>query len=105
MNHSFENQVALVTGAASGIGLATARAFSEAGAAVALIEMDENAAGARSSNCSWPGASPKIALPAPTRNILRDQMLNDNPTIETAVAVIGGGLAGLYAGKLLRSIG
>lgn len=32
-------------------------------------------------------------------------MLNDNPTIETAVAVIGGGLAGLYAGKLLRSMG
>jgi NAD(P)-dependent dehydrogenase (short-subunit alcohol dehydrogenase family) len=42
MNHSFENQVALVTGAASGIGLATARAFAEAGSAVALIDIDEN---------------------------------------------------------------
>jgi NAD(P)-dependent dehydrogenase (short-subunit alcohol dehydrogenase family) len=45
MNHSFENQVALVTGGASGIGLATTRAFAEAAAAVALIDIDENAVG------------------------------------------------------------
>lgn len=36
MNISFENKVALVTGAGSGIGLATAKAFAEAGAAVVL---------------------------------------------------------------------
>jgi NAD(P)-dependent dehydrogenase (short-subunit alcohol dehydrogenase family) len=39
VNLSFENKVALVTGAASGIGLATARAFAEAGAAVALADV------------------------------------------------------------------
>ena len=33
MNWSFKDKVALVTGAASGIGLATAKAFAEAGAA------------------------------------------------------------------------
>ena len=38
MTISFENKVALVTGAASGLGLATARAFAEAGAAVALAD-------------------------------------------------------------------
>ena len=43
MNLSFENKVALVTGAASGIGLATARAFAEAGAAVALADVNEAA--------------------------------------------------------------
>lgn len=35
---SFENKVALVTGAASGLGLATAKAFAEAGAAVVLAD-------------------------------------------------------------------
>jgi NAD(P)-dependent dehydrogenase (short-subunit alcohol dehydrogenase family) len=38
MNLSFENKVALVTGAGSGIGLATAKAFAEAGAAVVLAD-------------------------------------------------------------------
>ena len=40
MNSSFENKVALVTGAASGMGLATAKAFAEAGAAVALADVN-----------------------------------------------------------------
>src|SRR5438874_7353163 len=43
MNLTFENQVALVTGAGSGMGLATAEAFAEAGAAVALVDMNEAA--------------------------------------------------------------
>ena len=44
MNISFENQVALVTGAASGLGFATAKAFAEAGAAVVLADWNEKAA-------------------------------------------------------------
>ena len=46
MKFTFENQVALVTGAASGIGLATAQAFAKAGAAVALADVNGDAAGA-----------------------------------------------------------
>ena len=42
MNLSFENKVALVTGAASGMGLATAQAFAEAGAAVVLADFKED---------------------------------------------------------------
>jgi NAD(P)-dependent dehydrogenase (short-subunit alcohol dehydrogenase family) len=38
MNISFENKVALVTGAASGLGLATAKAFAASGAAVVLAD-------------------------------------------------------------------
>src|SRR6201996_7523820 len=41
MQISFENKVALVTGAASGLGLATARAFAKAGAAVVLADWNE----------------------------------------------------------------
>ena len=39
----FSGKVALITGAASGMGLATARAFAEAGAAVVLADIDEDA--------------------------------------------------------------
>jgi len=38
MEISFENKVALVTGAGSGMGLVTAKAFAESGAAVVLAD-------------------------------------------------------------------
>ena len=38
--YDFTGQVALVTGAGSGMGLATARAFAEAGAAVVLADIN-----------------------------------------------------------------
>ena len=41
--YNFTGQVALITGAASGMGLATARAFAEAGAAVVLADRNEAA--------------------------------------------------------------
>ena len=43
MNSFYNDKVALVTGAASGMGLATARAFAEAGAAVTLADISEDA--------------------------------------------------------------
>jgi NAD(P)-dependent dehydrogenase (short-subunit alcohol dehydrogenase family) len=43
MNESFKGKVALVTGASSGMGLATAQAFAEAGAAVVLADFKEDA--------------------------------------------------------------
>ncbi|MER5834761.1 glucose 1-dehydrogenase [Streptomyces sp. NPDC002130] len=41
--YDFSGQVALVTGAASGMGLATARAFADSGAAVVLADVDHDA--------------------------------------------------------------
>ena len=49
---SFDNKVALVTGAAAGMGLATARAFAEAGAAVVLADVKEEAVQAEAGNGS-----------------------------------------------------
>lgn len=43
ITYDFKGQVALVTGAASGMGLATARAFANAGAAVTLADVSEAA--------------------------------------------------------------
>ncbi|MFJ3505659.1 MULTISPECIES: SDR family NAD(P)-dependent oxidoreductase [Streptomyces] len=44
--YDFTGQVAFVTGASSGMGLATARAFAQAGAAVGLADIDETAVSA-----------------------------------------------------------
>ncbi|MFI6519749.1 SDR family NAD(P)-dependent oxidoreductase [Spirillospora sp. NPDC050679] len=41
--YDFSGQVAFVTGAASGMGLATARAFADSGAAVVLADLDRDA--------------------------------------------------------------
>ncbi len=43
MNISFEDKVALVTGAGSGLGMATAKAFAESGASVVLADWNEKA--------------------------------------------------------------
>src|SRR4029453_2093516 len=42
-SYDFAGQVALVTGASSGMGLATARAFAHAGAAVVLADINKTA--------------------------------------------------------------
>jgi len=44
--YDFTGQVALVTGASSGMGLATAQAFAEAGAAVVLADINDQTLGA-----------------------------------------------------------
>ncbi len=40
-SYDFSGQVALITGAASGMGRVTAKAFSDAGAAVVLVDRDD----------------------------------------------------------------
>src|SRR5690349_22432333 len=51
----FTGKVALVTGAASGMGLATARAFAEAGAAVVLADFREDVASAEAQKLAAAG--------------------------------------------------
>src|SRR3954447_4654556 len=52
---SFVGKVALVTGAASGMGLATAKAFAEAGAALALADVNEAAVRAAANDLAAAG--------------------------------------------------
>jgi NAD(P)-dependent dehydrogenase (short-subunit alcohol dehydrogenase family) len=53
--YDFTNQVALVTGAASGIGLAAVTAFAEAGAAVMLADVNEQAISAATADLAAAG--------------------------------------------------
>ena len=55
MNLSFGNKVALVTGAAAGMGLATAQAFAEAGAAVVLADFKGDAVKAQAQKLTAAG--------------------------------------------------
>ncbi len=51
----FENKVAIVTGAASGIGLATAKKFASEGAHVVIADLNEVNAKAAAQECTGPG--------------------------------------------------
>jgi NAD(P)-dependent dehydrogenase (short-subunit alcohol dehydrogenase family) len=55
MNISFKGKVALVTGAGSGLGLATAKAFAASGASVALADWNEKAAQAAAAELTFRG--------------------------------------------------
>jgi NAD(P)-dependent dehydrogenase (short-subunit alcohol dehydrogenase family) len=64
--YDFEDQVALVTGASSGMGLATARAFAHARASVVLADIDEAKKGgrARTGPSLMPFVRPRDAYPS-----------------------------------------
>lgn len=62
MNYSLENKVALVTGAASGIGLATARAYAEAGASVVLADLNAEAVQAAAKELIAKGGKAKAII-------------------------------------------
>jgi len=56
MNEDFKGKVAFVTGAAAGIGLATSRAFGEAGASVVLVDLDADDTQAAAAEVAKTGA-------------------------------------------------
>ena len=67
----FTGQVALVTGASSGMGLAAAQAFAEAGAAVALVDINADAVQAaavvaRVSDTPWDALMPAVDVKGAT---------------------------------------
>jgi NAD(P)-dependent dehydrogenase (short-subunit alcohol dehydrogenase family) len=79
----FTGKVALVTGASSGMGLAAAHAFGEAGAAVALVDLNADAAQAAADDLSAAGHQ-VLALTCDVAN--EDQVA---ATIAQTVAAFG----------------
>ena len=66
--HQLEQKIAIVTGAGSGLGEATARRLAAAGACVTCVDLDEERAGrtAAAIDASTPAAS-EVVHPASTR--------------------------------------
>ena len=59
--YNFKGQVALVTGAAKGMGLATARMFTESGAYVLLADIDGDLAAKDAERIVSSRAAPQLA--------------------------------------------
>lgn len=83
MNISFENKVALVTGAASGLGLATAKAFAEAGARVVLADWNEKEVQAAAKEIARDGHE-TLAIPCDVSDDAQVEAM-----VEEAVAAFG----------------
>ena len=89
MNISFENQVALVTGAASGLGLATAKAFAESGASVVLADWNQKEVQAAAKEIAGNVRDKAVAGAK-----VADQTVRENPYQAIAIGVGVGMVAG-----------
>jgi NAD(P)-dependent dehydrogenase (short-subunit alcohol dehydrogenase family) len=83
VRYDFSGQVALVTGASSGMGLATAQAFAQAGAAVVLTDINHDAVHAAASDLTAAGHQ---ALAVTCDVSSEDQVA---AMVDTAVATFG----------------
>ncbi|MEI5672248.1 MULTISPECIES: SDR family NAD(P)-dependent oxidoreductase [unclassified Nocardioides] len=79
----FDGRVAVITGAARGIGFGTAQRFSEEGAAVAVVDLDESAA-----------AEAAASLPGTAVGIGAD--VSDKASVDAAIARVVEELGGIH---------
>jgi NAD(P)-dependent dehydrogenase (short-subunit alcohol dehydrogenase family) len=81
--YDFKGQVALVTGASSGMGLATARAFAAHGTSVALADVDEDALHAATDELTASGHQVlSVVCTSPTK--ARSRPLSSRPSRRSA---------------------
>jgi len=76
MNISFEGKVALITGAASGLGFATAKAFAESGASVALADWNAKAVDAAAEDLNAQGHKTLAIVCDVSNDVQVEEMVN-----------------------------
>ena len=81
----FDGRVAVVTGAARGIGFGTATRFAEEGASVAVLDLDEAAAADAAAKLGGPGTHLGVGCD-----------VSDAASVDAAVARVVGDLGGLH---------
>lgn len=94
--YDFKGQVPLVTGASSGMGLATARAFAEAGAAVVLADVKEEAVQAAARKLAAAGHR-AIAVTCDVSNDVQVEAMVDRAVAEFGRLDIAFNNAGIMA--------
>ncbi len=83
----FDGRVAVITGAARGIGFGTATRFAEEGASVAVVDLDETAAGEAADRLPVVGGARAIGIAAD---------VSDGPSVEAAVDRVVAELGGIH---------
>src|SRR4051794_3687551 len=83
----YDGRVAVVTGAARGIGFGCATRFAEEGASVAVIDLDESAASE---------AAAKLPLQGDAKSVGIGADVSDNDSVEAAVARVVDELGGIH---------
>ncbi|MCL2541137.1 MAG: 3-oxoacyl-ACP reductase FabG [Nocardioidaceae bacterium] len=83
----FDQKVAVITGAARGIGFGTAQRFAEEGASVAIVDLDEGAAAEAAAKLSLVDGAKAIGIGA---------NVSDGPSVEAAIDRVVAELGGIH---------